>query len=67
LYDLQADPYELNNLAGNESFAEVAADLRARLILRMTEAGEAAPVIEPAPSKKGGQRRVSVQEMRVKL
>ncbi|MCC2683265.1 MAG: arylsulfatase [Paenibacillaceae bacterium] len=67
LYDLQADPYELNNLAGNESFSKVAADLRARLIRRMTEAGETAPVIEPAPTKKGGQRRVSVQEMRVKL
>jgi arylsulfatase A-like enzyme len=69
LYDLQADPYELNNLAGHNSFADVASDLRTRLIRRMTEAGEAAPVIDPAPAlgKKNGQRRVSVSEMRVKL
>ena len=38
LYDLGADPYELVNLAGADAFAEVAADLRARLIRRMVEA-----------------------------
>ena len=57
LYDLEADPHELTNLAGMESFAEVSADLRARLVKRMVEAGEKSPVIDPAPAIKGGQRR----------
>ena len=56
LYDLQADPYELTNLVGVEAFRVVADDLRERLIRRMVEAGEAAPVIEPAPPRPSGQR-----------
>ena len=56
LYDLQADPYELTNLIGVEAFRAVADDLRERLIRRMVEAGEAAPVIEPAPPRPSGQR-----------
>jgi arylsulfatase A-like enzyme len=56
LYDLQADPHELNNLAGLDSFAELAAELRERLIRRMVEAGEAAPTIEPAPTRPGRER-----------
>jgi choline-sulfatase len=47
LYDLEADPYELVNLAGRPEYAAVAAELRGRLIARMVEAGEAAPVIRP--------------------
>jgi arylsulfatase A-like enzyme len=43
LYDLEADPNELNNLVGLPSFANVVTDLRARLVRRMREAGEAAP------------------------
>ena len=56
LYDLQADPYELTNLIGIEAFRAVADDLRERLIRRMVPAGEAAPDIEPAAPRPGGQR-----------
>jgi arylsulfatase A-like enzyme len=56
LYDLQADPYELTNLAGVETFRGVADDLAGRLIRRMVQAGEDAPCIEPAPPRPSGQR-----------
>ncbi|MFN8525233.1 MAG: sulfatase-like hydrolase/transferase [Chloroflexota bacterium] len=56
LYDLQADPHELVNLAGMSAYREVADDLRDRLIKRMVQAGEAAPVIEPAPERPSGER-----------
>ncbi|SDE07337.1 Arylsulfatase A [Paenibacillus sp. UNCCL117] len=64
LYDLTADPYELDNLAGLESYAEVAADLRERLIRRMVAAGEEAPEIVPAAAREKGQRRVTIDELR---
>ena len=64
LYDLQSDPYELANLVGRESHAEVAAMMRERLIRRMVQAGEAAPTIEPAPAVASGQRRVTPEEAR---
>ncbi len=64
LYDLQADPYELTNLAGLESHRTVAAVLAERLVRRMVEAGEAAPTIELAPSRPNGQRRVLAEEAR---
>jgi arylsulfatase A-like enzyme len=51
LYDLKADPYELNNLIGLQPYKEVAKMLRKRLIHRMVEAGEEAPDIIPAPEK----------------
>ncbi len=63
LYDLQADPYELTNLIEFESHAPVRAALRERLVQRMVVAGEAAPVIEPGPTRPSGQRRVSPREM----
>lgn len=62
LYDLQADPYELTNLIGMESHQETARILREKLIRRMVAAGEAAPVIQPAPVRRSGQRRVSPEE-----
>lgn len=49
LYDLEADPHELANLAGRKSHAEISAQLRERLIRAMVAAGEAAPVIEAPP------------------
>src|SRR5579884_90861 len=49
LYDLLADPYELTNLIGSEAHRPVCEAMRARLIQRMVEAGEAAPEIQPAP------------------
>ncbi|PYI55711.1 sulfatase-like hydrolase/transferase [Paenibacillus flagellatus] len=67
LYDLHADPYELVNLIGIESYEPVVADLRKRLVRKMREAGEAEPTIVPAPVRPKGGRRVSVEELRVKL
>ncbi|GIP31505.1 sulfatase-like hydrolase/transferase [Paenibacillus sp. J2TS4] len=66
LYDLQADPYELTNLVGMDSFRAVADDLRDRLIRRMVEAGEAPPAIIPAEPKRSG-RKTSVEELRIKM
>lgn len=67
LYDLQADPYELTNLAGLETYRSTADELKQRLLARMTEAGEAEPAIENAPARQQWQRRVSVSELRAKL
>ena len=64
LYDLHADPYELENLAGVDAFRAVADELRERLIARMVAAGEAAPLIEDAPVRAGGQRALSIAEVR---
>lgn len=58
LYDLANDPYELVNLAGLPSHRKVADTMRARLVARILEAGEAEPMIEPAPAlPKVAQRR----------
>ena len=48
LYDLYADPAEQVNLIGRRACADVAADLRKRLIQRMVAAGEDSPAIQPA-------------------
>ncbi len=64
LYDLEADPHELTNLAGVDAFRDVADDLKARLIARMVAAGENAPEIEDAPSRYLMQRTVTIQEVR---
>lgn len=58
LYDLDSDPAELTNLAGLVSHQKVAAELRERLVRRMVEAGEPAPVIDPAPARVDSQRQV---------
>lgn len=63
LYDLQADPYELTNLAGYESHRAVVEHLRNRLAQRMAAAGEAAPRFEDAPERRAGQRRVTAAEV----
>ncbi len=63
LYDLDADPYELTNLIGLDSHREVARTMAERLLRRMVAAGEAPPVIEAAPARRGGQRRVSPEEV----
>ncbi|HXF60269.1 MAG TPA: sulfatase-like hydrolase/transferase [Caldilineaceae bacterium] len=64
LYDLESDPYELQNLVGQEALAAVAAELRERLIARMVAAGEAAPTITPAPAVASGQRATTIQAVR---
>ncbi|MBA3272978.1 MAG: sulfatase-like hydrolase/transferase, partial [Chthoniobacterales bacterium] len=58
LYDLQHDPYELNNLIGFDSHRAVADRMKQRLTKRMMDAGEQKVSIDNAPSKPGGQRRV---------
>lgn len=58
LYDLRTDPYELTNLAGRESHADLGKRLADRLLERMREAGEAPAEIRPAPPVPKGQRTV---------
>lgn len=65
LYDLEVDPYELHNLIGLESHATVSEVMRERLVRRMVEAGEPAPVIEPAEVRHSGQRNISAEEARM--
>lgn len=64
LYDLLADPYELENLAGVETFRPVAEELRNRLIARMEAIGEEVPTIEPASTRKASQRDVNIANVR---
>jgi arylsulfatase A-like enzyme len=58
LYDLLADPYELNNLIGYASHLAVTERLRARLLQRMAAAGEAPPRILAAAPRPSGQKIV---------
>ena len=65
LYDLEYDPYELTNLIERQSHRSVADVMRERLVRRMAEVGEAAPVIvPPSDIRPGGQRIVSEAEAR---
>lgn len=48
LYDLQSDPYELQNRIDHRAYTSVRERMRERLIQKMTEIGEAEPTIEPA-------------------
>jgi len=50
LYDLDADPFERNNLVSDPKCADVRKKLRALLLRRMTEIGEKRPNILPAPA-----------------
>lgn len=50
LYDLEAVPYELNNLVGAARYWDEAAGLRERLVRRMVQVGEAIPSISEASS-----------------
>ncbi|MEK3885335.1 sulfatase-like hydrolase/transferase [Paenibacillus sp. PL2-23] len=63
LYDLLSDPYELTNLIGMVSHRKTADHLKARLLRRMEEAGEAVPVVRDAPAIQSGQRRVDTFEI----
>ena len=64
LYDLHADPYELNNLIGLESHREVALIMKERLLRRMENAGETPPRIVAALDRRSGQRKVTSEEAR---
>jgi hypothetical protein len=63
LYDLLADPYELNNLVGFQSHRRVADAMRQRLVRRMVAAGETPPRIDPAPAVNSGQKEVFPDEV----
>ena len=64
LYDLHADPHELQNLVNVDNYHDVKAELRARLIERMVEAGEAAPTIEAAAAEPRSQRSIDIASVR---
>src|SRR6185312_11234605 len=63
LYDLEYDPYEITNLVGLSSHRQLSDILRDRLLARMKSAGEPPATIQPAPSRPGGQRRVTKSEL----
>lgn len=58
LYDLEEDPYELDNLIGMPSHRELSNILKEKLIRQMKMAGEAEPVIVDAPWKECDKRQV---------
>lgn len=58
LYDLDADPWEMVNLIGMESFAPIVADLRARLLAWIGHIEGATPEILPAPEQWSRQLRL---------
>ncbi len=62
LFDLMADPYELNNLVELDSHTRVREVMRARLLKRMAEADEDIPTIAQPKVKPGWQKRVSEKE-----
>ncbi len=61
LYDLYADPYELNNLIGMQAYAEVTDYMRSRLLARAESIGEP-PIKEIVkfPGRPSGQRKLSI-------
>jgi arylsulfatase A-like enzyme len=63
LFDLRADPWELDNRIGLESHRAVADRLQERLLADMARAGEDLPVIRPAEPRPGKQRRVLDSEI----
>ncbi len=63
LYDLQSDPYELQNLVGYASHLEVTRWMRERLLRRMKQAGEPEPTIEAIPTRPSGQHNVRPEEV----
>lgn len=65
LYDLHADPYELDNLIGVEWYQQITEQLRERLLQRMERAGETRPVINASPVRTSAiDRRVEIHELR---
>lgn len=57
LYDLESDPYELENLSGVPAYRPVADRMKERLLARIREVeGESPDIIEAAPRNVDGQR-----------
>ena len=63
LYDLQADRYELHNLAGSTEHAAVSERLRRRLLRHLRAAEGAEPAIEPAGARRAGGIVVGEEEL----
>lgn len=63
LYDLYADPYELNNLIHEASHAELCRDLTERLLAHMAAVGEPPATVTPAEKHPSGQRRVDALDV----
>lgn len=63
LYDLESDPYELQNLIDCESHDEVAGILREKLLAAMERAGEKRPEVRLATRDRKTQRKVSAAEV----
>ncbi len=61
LYDLSADPYELENLIGMETFAAITTELREKLFKKLGEIGEPEVPVIPAPPQHSKQRRIEVR------
>jgi arylsulfatase A-like enzyme len=64
LYDLKADPYELNNLVGYESHREVSDIMKERLMKYLTGLGDGDAAVENAASIKSGQKRLRPEALR---
>ncbi len=62
LYDLEADPWELTNLAGFTSHTEVVRVMRERLVKRMLAAGELEPKFVDAPPNSPYEHVVTPEE-----
>ena len=57
LYDLQADPYELNNLVHYDSYDAIRGELKKRLLRWMERVGEEKPEIVDAETQPSRNRR----------
>jgi arylsulfatase A-like enzyme len=57
LYDMEHDPYELENLAGYPSHAHVRSVLRERLFSRLRQVEGTRPIVESAPAVEQGYFR----------
>ncbi|TWD79461.1 arylsulfatase A-like enzyme [Kribbella amoyensis] len=67
LYDLAADPYELDNVIDSQGHQEIAAELRARLVRRIEQVEHRTVTIEPYPDQRQRERYAETTVRRRKL